>query len=318
MLWYRKSFRPRTESPWRSLALLAATGYCALSQAQTAVPDPHFNTSVRNPAYTQEHPVVAVDEAHHNYHTMHGRYEPFAQLLQNDGYTVVAGTAPFTPAGLQSVRVLVIANATGGAGAAPGTPAFTAEECAVVEQWVRSGGSLLLIADHRPFGSAARELALRFGVEMGQGFVADVEHSDGNPTFLVFSDRNGLLGDSPVIQGRNAAERVRRVVAFTGQSLSIPPGAIALLKLAPTAREGATADEAAMKKSADGQHDRAQGVALPFDKGRVIVVGEAALFSAQLLRQTGRPDFRFGMNAPGNDDKQFALNVLHWLSGASQ
>ena len=28
------------------------------------------------------------------------------------------------------------------------------------------------------------------------------------------------------------------------------------------------------------------------------------------------PDFRFGMNAPGNDDKQFVLNTLHWLSGS--
>ena len=318
MLWYRKSPHPRTETLWRSLGLvapLASILCCALSQAQTALPDPHFNASVRNPAYTQEHPVVAVDEAHHNYHTMHGRYAPFAQLLQNDGYTVVAATAPFTQAALQSIRVLVVANATGGDGGA-GMPAFTMEECAAVEQWVRSGGSLLLIADHRPFGSAARELALRFGVEMGQGFVADVEHSDGgDPTFLVFSEKNGLLGDSPVVHGRNAAERVRRVVAFTGQSLSIPPGAIALLKLAPTAREAATA-EAALKKSADGRQDRAQGIALPLDRGRVIIVGEAALFSAQLLRQTGRPDFRFGMNAPSNDDKQFALNVLHWLSGA--
>ncbi len=24
---------------------------------------------------------------------------------------------------------------------------------------------------------------------------------------------------------------------------------------------------------------------------------------------------RFGMNVPGNDDRQFALNALHWLSG---
>jgi hypothetical protein len=40
------------------------------------------------------------------------------------------------------------------------------------------------------------------------------------------------------------------------------------------------------------------------------------MFSAQRLRSAGQPDLRFGMNAPGNDDKQFVLNALHWLSGA--
>jgi hypothetical protein len=61
---------------------------------------------------------------------------------------------------------------------------------------------------------------------------------------------------------------------------------------------------------------RAQGVALVFGRGRLVVVGEAALFSAQVLKVQGKPDLRFGMNAPGNDDKQFVLNTLHWLSGS--
>ena len=41
----------------------------------------------------------------------------------------------------------------------------------MVERWVRNGGALLLIADHTPFGSAAHDLALRFGVDMGRGYV---------------------------------------------------------------------------------------------------------------------------------------------------
>jgi hypothetical protein len=58
-----------------------------------------------------------------------------------------------------------------------------------------------------------------------------------------------------------------------------------------------------------------RGVTLAFGRGRVVIVGEAALFSAQVLRTQSQPDFRFGMNAPGNDDQQFVLNTLHWLSG---
>jgi hypothetical protein len=119
-------------------------------------------------------------------------------------------------------------------------------------------------------------------------------------------------------------------VAFGGQSLSLPSGAEPLLKFSPTARESRTADDLKLalqvirpgnpvvedthSKSTTG---RAQGVALHFGKGRVVILGEAALFSAQMLKSGGpRPNFKFGMNTPGNDDKQFALNVMHWLSGA--
>jgi hypothetical protein len=57
---------------------------------------------------------------------------------------------------------------------------------------------------------------------------------------------------------------------------------------------------------------RAQGVAFALGKGRVVVLGEAAMMSAQIAGPTG--EGRMGMNAPGNQDKQFALNVLHWLT----
>ena len=52
---------------------------------------------------------------------------------------------------------------------------------------------------------------------------------------------------------------------------------------------------------------RAQAVALPFGKGRVVVFGEAAMLSAQ--------NVNFGMNYPGTDNRQLVLNVVHWLSG---
>jgi hypothetical protein len=295
----------------------------ALAQTYVQESDPDFDTSVRSPTYTREHPVVVIDEAHHNIHTMHGRYEPLARVLQSDGYKVLPGENSFTRSRLKTARVLLISNAAGGEKPEEmGTPAFTQEECAAVEQWVRGGGSLLLIADHKPMGSAARDLALRFGVDMGLGYVVDLQHSQGNPTFLVFSEKNGLLGDSAIINGRNEAERVRRVVAFTGQSLSIPRGAIALLKLAPSALD--VDSDAGMRAVMNGEaspeihpvQDGAQAVALRIGKGRIAVFGEAALFSAQRLKQDGKPDFRFGMNVPGNDDKQLALNVLHWLSGA--
>jgi len=57
---------------------------------------------------------------------------------------------------------------------------------------------------------------------------------------------------------------------------------------------------------------RVQGLAMPFGRGRVGVLGEAAMLTAQV---TGG-GLQFGMNWPGADDKQLALNVVRWLSGA--
>jgi hypothetical protein len=52
-------------------------------------------------------------------------------------------------------------------------------------------------------------------------------------------------------------------------------------------------------------------VALKFGKGRVVVLAEAAMMSAQVI---GPQKVKFGMNKPGTDNRQLALNIMHWLS----
>jgi hypothetical protein len=47
-------------------------------------------------------------------------------------------------------------------------------------------------------------------------------------------------------------------------------------------------------------------------QGRVVVLGEAAELSAQIVGLGGE---KFGMNVPGLDNRQMALNIMHWLSG---
>jgi hypothetical protein len=59
---------------------------------------------------------------------------------------------------------------------------------------------------------------------------------------------------------------------------------------------------------------RAQGLALSVGRGRVVMLGEAAMLSAQRIVRPRQPDMLMGMNVPGSDDAQFCLNVLHWLS----
>jgi hypothetical protein len=43
-----------------------------------------------------------------------------------------------------------------------------------------------------------------------------------------------------------------------------------------------------------------------------VFLGEAAMLSAQLA---GPNQMKFGMNRPGIDNRQLALNIVHWLSG---
>jgi hypothetical protein len=287
-------------------------------------PDPSFDPSIAEPAYRTAHPRVVVDEYHFNYHTIAGRYRPFAALIRNDGYVVATGTERFTLEFLSQVDVLVIANARGGE-TRPQTnaDAFTAAECDAVTEWVRAGGRMLLIADHEPFGQSARTLAARFGVRMGLGHVFDHKQSLIDPTFISYTPNHGLVSDHPITRGRNTTEQVRHVLTFDGQSLQSPSGAVALLTLGPEARESDNAQqlEAGVGRSVGGL---AQGIALTYGKGRVVIMGEAAMFSAQVY-QPGAPgqgsgpgpgEIRFGMNVPGNDDRQFVLNVMHWLSGA--
>jgi len=307
------------------LGLVVSLGVAAVPLSAQQMADPNFKSAVERPAYAKRGPRVVIDEAHTNFHTADGRYKPFADLARSDGYQVERGTQKFSRESLRGVRVLVIANALAPeASDEQSAPAFTEAECDAVRDWVHRGGSLLLIADHAPFGSAAETLARRFGVEMGKGFVFDAGNAEpGSPTTLRFSRENGLLGAHAVLEGREATEQIHSVVAFTGQSLSIAAGATPLLVLGASAREGAT--RADVQAALDGDAlkttsvaGRATGLALRFGKGRVVVFAEAAMFSAQVFRFTDggvQQERQMGMNVPGTDDRQLALNVLHWLSG---
>lgn len=295
-------------------ALFATPRALALLAQQAA--DDRFDTKVENPAYVDEHPVILIDEAHRNYHTASGRYKPFAELLTSDGYRVGSNGKSFTPDTLGEIDVLVIANALGSVSAEEpkvSDPAFTAEECEVVHSWVRQGGALLLIADHEPFGLAAQMLAQRFGVEMRNCSTADPFNNDaGSIKHLVFSRDNGLLGEHAVLRGRSDAERIDKVVTFRGQSINGPTASVSLFRLATTANDTITMSNGQQEvRSAAG---RVQGLALSVGKGRVVVLGEAAMLTAQSFTR-GTTVSTFGMSTPGYDNKQLTLNILHWLSG---
>lgn len=299
--------------------LLAGVCVIALAIAGLAqqVADPDFDTTVAKPAYTKKHPRILLDEAHNNFHTASGRYKPFVDLITNDGYQVNPNKQKFGKESLKGFEVLVISNALGAP--AMGSPdastsAFTEEECDAVRDWVRRGGRLLLIADHAPMGAANEKMGLRFGVDMSKGYTGDPENKDaetGSDTFVRYDRDNKLLGDHAITRGRNATEKVSRIIAFTGQSLKGPAGSVAFMKLADTAFDFTPARQGAEEKQVSAA-GRAQGIAFKVGKGRVVVLGEAGMLSAQLA---GPGKMKFGMNRTGIDNRQLALNIMHWLSG---
>jgi hypothetical protein len=302
--------------------IVAAIGMFSLLATRERPYDRAFDSQVRDPAYRTSGPIVLFDESHLNTHTTTGGYRPLAELLRNDGYRLRVSRQRLSLPELEGVSILVLALARG-ANDANDDPAYSEAEEVVIEGWVRSGGSLLLITDHWPYGSAVSSLAGRFEVEMGAGMAEDVTHHDPDrgTSHLIFSVDNRLLRDHPIVRGRSSAERVRRVLSFTGQSLQGAAAAVPFLALSDVATERPPGPPRVERAGGDvrvhmeygdpvAAAGRAQGLALEVDEGRVVVLGEAGMLRAQRPRN-GLP---VGMNVPGYDNRQLALNIMHWLS----
>ena len=87
-----------------------------------------------------------------------------------------------------------------------------------------------------------------------------------------------------------------------------------LFRLPPDAREQIPDEERPFeaKPHEVPAGDKAQGLALRYGKGRVVILGEAAMLTAQLA---GGAREKVGMNMPGLDNRQFVLNTMRWLAG---
>jgi hypothetical protein len=256
-------------------------------------------------------PVVAIDSSHHNFHTANGRFAPFAGLLKNDGLRIRDLSTGFSEETLAGVQLLVISNALSAQNAndwkAPRSSAFSEQDIGTLVQWVRQGGSLLLIADHRPFAGDAKSLAHAFGFDFFDGFAVR-KYGRGRPD--IFSTYSGTLKDDDILGGQGG---VTGVQTFTGSAFRIPPGAQPVLVLAPAFELyacGQPCPPQTRGQSADGYY---QGAVLRFGKGKIAVFGEAAMFTAQTAHSGGKV-IRAGFNAPtAPQNKQFILNLVKWL-----
>ena len=288
----------------------------AASAAGQQVPDTGYSPLIKNPAYASgKGPLIYIDEGHNNFHTLGNRYMPFARLVERDGYVTDGYAGQFETERLKKCRILVISNALHETNITrwhkPVLPAFTPDEVEAVREWVKEGGSLFLIADHMPMGGAAAGMAAAFGFGFTDGFALDTAQSGP----ALFCRADGTLMGTVMADDRNADESVDSIYSFTGQAFTVPEDAIQvltfnekyLLLLSDTAW---VFNEQTVFKPIKGWSQLAYK---DYGKGRVVMSGEAAMFTAQLA---GPQQFPAGMNAPyARNNYRLLLNIIHWLDG---
>lgn len=294
----------------RILVVVGMLVLVSLSAAAQQVSDDSFRFDNPNPTFSVgEGPRVCIDEAHYNFHTVDGRYAPFADLLRADGYVVVGFASGFTRESLADCDLLVVTNALAEANQSdwsyPHPSAFSKE-------WVRAGGRLLLFADHAPIAGAARDLGAVLGIVMIDAY------ADGGPGPDEFRVTDGTLLPHPILRGRAPVEQVDSVLTFTGQAVQITQGWEPLLVFGPEAKARLNLQQSFRQGSSAERPEFSvagwvHGAVREWDDGRIVFLGEAAMCSAQVSGPDRNP---VGMNHPlAPQNAQFCLSAARWLTG---
>ena len=122
------------------------------------------------------------------------------------------------------------------------------------------------------------------------------------------------MEEQAITSGALTGLRVDTIVTFTGSAFQLPSQAQPILELDSNyslveTTEAGNFDGDLPRRKATGWH---QGASLEFGKGRVVVFGEAAMFSAQLAGAHYGP---MGFNQPEAIGNVTLLrNILAWLT----
>jgi hypothetical protein len=280
-----------------------------------AEPDNEYDVSVSDPKLKNIKPRVLFDEAHKNHHQIETTYRPFAALITNDGCFVNSTNKPIDNTALANTDIYVIATAMGKVDPGDKSP-FSQTEVNLLEQWVKNGGSLLLITEHFPFGLAMSPLLNKFEVKVHNGYTEDtlLNNKEVRDALLFTKSKGNLNPTHPILNN------VERLNTFTGGSVKGDSTWTQLLIFTPNAqnfnvkvtveKDGGdiiTSVEYADFYSAKGY---SQGICKQYGGGKVVVLAESAFLTAQIDKNGNK----YGMNSPDEDNKQFALNLMRWLA----
>ena len=236
-----------------AVLLVGILGALAWWNWQVPQADATYIPAIPSPGWPAgEGPAVLIDDAHWNGATGERGLAGFTTLLRADGYRLLPAGNATRAEMLADARIAVVADPLGlsgwlrGLADRLGLPPVTAldddalwvQEMETVVQWVENGGSLLIAVDDGPPARGVRGLAVRLGIDLHEGVIVDLGHSEPlSPDRLVFSRENGLLGAHPIVDGSPTAPAVNRVVSVGGTALTPPAGADVLLRLSPSAVE---------------------------------------------------------------------------------
>ena len=242
-------------------------------------------------------------------------YKPFATLISNDGCSVKTNDKIINKAILANANIYVIATAMGKEDPGATSP-FTSEEIEVVEEWIRNGGSGLIITEHYPFGLAMSPLLNKFGVQVHNGYTEDtlLSNKEVMDALLFTKAKGNLNATHPILAN------VERINTFTGSSVKGDSSWIPLIMFTPNAqnfnvkvnvkKEGGdiiTSVEYSDFYPANGYY---QGICKQYGKGKIVILAESAFLTAQIDKNGNK----FGMNISNTDNKQFTLNLMRWLA----
>jgi hypothetical protein len=302
------------------VALLVLVIAAAASGQQ--LPDKAFHFQNARPAFADgTGPTICIDGAHRSIHTLDGTYYAFGELVRGDGFRVTSLMERVDKGVPANCRVMVMANAE----VAPAE-----SERGELLKWIAGGGRLLLVMDHAPYPRYVEPLATALGVSPFNGgatyrMFGEFPHqavramAERSRT-TVDSVRKtvgplGTLGEHPIVRGRPGVDRpVRTVDTFGGTAFHPAAGVRALLRVpAGTIGEIWWPQRSPADEPRYGLDGWLAGGAQQIGAGRVVILGEAAMCSAQVAGAERTP---MGMNAPlAIDNAQFCLNVIRWLAG---
>lgn len=278
------------------------------------VADDQFKYAITDPQYRISNgPLLLFDEAHNNAVTLKGTYAAFSNLLIADGYKLQSTKEKISFCRLKGAKIFISVNAMYDQEnwSLPARSAFTHQEIEILRQWVFDGGSLFLVTDHMPCGGSVQQLAATFGINVINGFAL---RKDGKAE--IFSkDRNTLLPNE-ITNG--ATTEIDSIMCWGGTGFIVPSSAHIISMLNEEYAIYLPIDANQIKRPIPVDMPQisgrgfANGAYLKFGKGRVVVFGDGALFSAQLH---GINSEKRGMNHSfAKQNAQLLRNIVHWLS----
>lgn len=285
---------------------------CGYGYAQQ-VADEQFHYAISDPAYPVGNgSVLLFDESHHNGSTLRGTYAAFGKLLRDDGYQISSSDGPIDSNRLKQIDIYITVNAMYDPEDwnLPARSAFSQAEIRALTHWISQGGSLFLVTDHMPCGAAVQELAAAFDINVINGFAL---RKDGLAE--LFSRRKKTLLPNEITDWPGA--RIDSIHCWGGTGFIVPAAAQVISRLDDSYSIFLPTDVSQIKRpvpatvpSLSGR-GIVNGAYLRFGRGRIVIFGDGAPFSAQLQ---GIKSKKRGMNHPSaSQNAQFLRNIIHWL-----